>query len=104
MKKNRINRLKVLRITLSETKDALISLIKEGINELHNGHHYLDSNTETFYESPYEDDNEWLVTQIKVEENGDVVFAHKDPQDEYDWHFIETLGFDDLSYVAGFYI
>ena len=99
---NRINRLRVISITLDETKDTLISLIREGVNELHNGHHYLSDDSETFYEYPYEDDNEWKVTQIKVLDD-DVVFAHSEPADDYDWHYLRNLCFDDLVYVAGFY-
>ena len=99
---NRRNRLKVLSIKLEETKDGLISLIREGINDLHNGHHNL-SDKEEFFEAEYED-NEWLVTQIKVEESGDIWFIHSyDSDDEYAWHNIESLGFDDLVYVAGLY-
>ena len=98
---NRTNRLKVITITLDETRDALISLIREGVNELHNGHHYL-SELEMFFESEYED-NEWLVTQIKVKENGDIIYVHSVSDDDCDWHSIEELEFNDLIYVAALY-
>lgn len=87
---------------LNNLRNDLISFIREGVNEQHNGHHYL-SDLETFYEGTFDDDNEYKVTEIKVDEKGDVYYLHNKVFDEYDWHYINEMSVEDMLYVAGLY-
>jgi len=80
-----------------------IDFIKKSVIEKHNGRHVLGE-LETFYEAPYEDDVEWLVSEIMVDDiSGEIVYCHSYPQDDYDWHNIHQLPFEDLIYVMSLY-
>ena len=82
-----------------------IDFIRKCISEKYNGHHVLDG-TERFCESPYEDDSEWEVVEIKVDDDGSVYYLHDDTygdDDDYDWHDINSMPIEDIVYVTSFY-
>jgi hypothetical protein len=88
---------------IEKAKTKALDFIRKNVIEKHNGHHCLDD-YETFYESPYEDDDEWKITEINVcDKYGDIYYAHSEPLDEDDWHNIHNLFVEDIIYIMGIY-
>jgi len=89
---------------VNKVRSQAIDFIRHSILEQHSGHHVLCNESETFIESPFEDDDAWKVVEIKVDGKDDgVYYTHSNPYDEYDWHYIGGMCIEDLLYVAGLY-
>jgi hypothetical protein len=91
--------------TYQNLYDRAINHIKKGILTKYNGHHILGE-YETFYESPYGDDydsDDYKITELMVNEKGDIYYAHKDRFDDSEWHYINGLGWDDILYIMSLY-